>query len=536
MFLAKYNSAGTAQWARADGSSGDEVGNNIVADSSGHVYCAGYFTSTSLTFGSNPALSNHGQQDVFIVKYDTGGTPLWSRSAGDVKQDEGVCVGIDRAGNAYLGGRFGSASLAFGATVLSNSNGSGTSLEVFLAKYSSTGNLLWARKSGGTNNDAPTSIAVDDSGNAYMTGWFGSNVFTAGVLSITNISPPQYDAFLVKYDSGGTPVWSTSVGSTLSETPNSVTIDPAHNILLAGNFVGKGINFGTHLLMNQGSNNEDGFIAKYGTSADLPTIKQPASLRAGWNLLSLPVTPDNDTVTVLFPSASSNAFAYTPGGYATSAAMNRGAGYWLKFPGAIVASVVGQQLPEFSIPVSAGWNLVGSVSAPIATTSITSAPPGLVTGNFFGYSGNYAVADTIFPGGGYWVKVAGSGTLTLSTNPALPANRIKIVPTAELPPAPPDLTVDHAASHIPHEFALEQNYPNPFNPATVIRYQLPVKSNVTLKIYNVIGQQVATLVDGPEEAGFKSVRWNAGAMSSGLYFYKLSAGAFLQMKKMLLVK
>lgn len=89
---------------------------------------------------------------------------------------------------------------------------------------------------------------------------------------------------------------------------------------------------------------------------------------------------------------------------------------------------------------------------------------------------------------------------------------------------------------LPKEFALGQNYPNPFNPVTTIRYQLPQSSHVTLKIYNIFGQVVATLVDGAEHAGFKSVEWNAGNIPSGVYLYHLQAGNFVETKKMILLR
>lgn len=89
---------------------------------------------------------------------------------------------------------------------------------------------------------------------------------------------------------------------------------------------------------------------------------------------------------------------------------------------------------------------------------------------------------------------------------------------------------------MPTTFALRQNYPNPFNPTTVIRYQLPVSNRVTLKIYNVLGQEVKTLVDEMQDVGFKSVQWDASGIASGVYFYRVQAGTFVASKKLLLLK
>lgn len=88
----------------------------------------------------------------------------------------------------------------------------------------------------------------------------------------------------------------------------------------------------------------------------------------------------------------------------------------------------------------------------------------------------------------------------------------------------------------PDKFELAQNYPNPFNPVTLIKYSLAAKSKVELKIYNILGKEVAKLVNEIQDAGSYEVRFNAANLSSGVYFYELNAGSFNSKKKMVLLK
>ena len=89
---------------------------------------------------------------------------------------------------------------------------------------------------------------------------------------------------------------------------------------------------------------------------------------------------------------------------------------------------------------------------------------------------------------------------------------------------------------IPNQFALYQNYPNPFNPTTNIKFDLPEASWVTLKVYNIIGQEVASLINGEVNAGYHSVSFDGSKLPSGTYIYRLQTGNFIQTKKMVLLK
>lgn len=98
------------------------------------------------------------------------------------------------------------------------------------------------------------------------------------------------------------------------------------------------------------------------------------------------------------------------------------------------------------------------------------------------------------------------------------------------------LGVREVGNGIPEKFSLEQNYPNPFNPVTTIGFRLQAAGFTSLKVYNVLGQEVATLVNEELKAGAYEVHWNASTLASGIYFYQITTGSFLDMKKMLLIK
>jgi hypothetical protein len=98
------------------------------------------------------------------------------------------------------------------------------------------------------------------------------------------------------------------------------------------------------------------------------------------------------------------------------------------------------------------------------------------------------------------------------------------------------LTEVKSGELLPRLFALEQNYPNPFNPSTTIRYSLPHRSQVLLTVYNTLGQQVATLVQGEQEAGSYEVKFDGSGLASGVYFYRIQAGSYVETRKLVLIR
>jgi hypothetical protein len=97
-------------------------------------------------------------------------------------------------------------------------------------------------------------------------------------------------------------------------------------------------------------------------------------------------------------------------------------------------------------------------------------------------------------------------------------------------------SVEAKEEHLPDKYLLHQNYPNPFNPSTIIQYQVPSIGIVTLKIYDILGREVAALVNEEKRLGKYDVQWNASNMPSGVYFYRLHAGSFIETKRMILLK
>jgi hypothetical protein len=134
---------------------------------------------------------------------------------------------------------------------------------------------------------------------------------------------------------------------------------------------------------------------------------------AGWNVISVPLNAPVPTRSALFPEAISNAFGFTTF-YSTAETLLNGKGYWLKFPATDSLTVSGEQRATDTTTLSEGWNIIGVPSFPVPIDSVTTVPPGIITGNFFEYASGYSSVSLLRPGKGYWVKSAQAGTLRLN--------------------------------------------------------------------------------------------------------------------------
>ncbi len=268
IFFAKYDAGGTVLGAKSVGGTGLDMGKCITTDASGNIYITGAFASPSISFGSY-TLTNNGSFDAFTVKADTNGTVLWAQSAGGSGNDQGSSLSTDASGNVYVTGRFGSTTVAFGPNTLIN-NGSD---DLFLVKYDTAGNVVWAKSAGGTGTDRAASLATGANGDIYITGYFDSPGITFGPTTLNNTNG-GFDLFIAKYDTSGAAAWATgaSAGQASETQGTGITVNSNGKIYVTGFYFGTAIIFGPATLTNNGL--DDVFVVEL---SETPTSIKPSA-------------------------------------------------------------------------------------------------------------------------------------------------------------------------------------------------------------------------------------------------------------------
>jgi len=274
-----YSQAPEWIWAKSAIGSGDDQAQSIAVDASGNSYVAGGYASPTLTFGSSTlsnAFANNGNNAIFLTKYDANGNVLWAKSAGGLISDEIKSIAVDALGNIYVTGHF-CCTIIFDSDTLTNIHTGND--DIFLAKYDSNGNVIWAKSAGGYGLDYSGFIALDTNGNAYWSGGFyGSNI-NFDTITLTNIGYSNF--FLAKYDANGNVKWAKNA-SGYAQTATSVAADVFGNIYLVGVFIGSYINFDSITLINHGYTNSytnDIFFAKYDTNGNVLWAKSVGGIQ-----------------------------------------------------------------------------------------------------------------------------------------------------------------------------------------------------------------------------------------------------------------
>ncbi len=234
-FLTKFDSSGDEVWSSQIGSSGTDYSWSVAVDASGNSYISGY---TNSVIGSSSAGSN----DAFLTKFDSLGNEVWTQQIGTSSGDYSYSVAVDGSGNAYISG--------YTAGVIGSSSAGG--YDAFLTKIDSSGDEVWSSQLGTGGTDISYSVAVDGSGNAYISG------YTGGVLG--DSSAGGTDAFLTKFDSSGDEVWSSQIGSATLDISYSVAVDGSGNAYISGYTAG--------VLGDSSAGGVDAFLTKFDSSGD----------------------------------------------------------------------------------------------------------------------------------------------------------------------------------------------------------------------------------------------------------------------------
>ena len=253
VFVAKYDTSGTPQWAKSMSGSGNISGLGIATDSGGNVYVTGnhfgFFTVQNISFYSNVG------GDAFVAKFDTSGTVQWAKSIGGTSSVYGHGIATDSAGNVYVTGRYGGA-VTFGSSTLPNEG------SAYVAKYDTSGTPQWATSIGddGSTYVSGRAIATDSNGNVCVTGdYSGASSMTIGSTTLTNAG--SNDAFVAKFDTSGTVQWALGIGGTGFDYGKGIATDSAENVYVVGDYSSGSITIGSTTLPNAGSS--DIFVAKY---------------------------------------------------------------------------------------------------------------------------------------------------------------------------------------------------------------------------------------------------------------------------------
>lgn len=269
IFLAKYNSLGTILWAKSIGNLGLEEVNDICIDAAGNIYLTGFFQSDTINFGNGVIITNSSIfEEIFVAKFTNDGVIVWAQSAQGSTKDIATGVAVDASGNVFISGYFESDSVIFNKSPLAQIKRVGTS-DVFIAKYNSSGVFQWVKSAGGVQDDQSLGIAVDNSGNAIITGFFMSADITFGTKQLSNFSVSNSDMFLAKYNTNGDVLWAKIVTGEYAEQGNAVTTDGHGNIYVCGGFSSDNINFSSLFPLansSPGSFYDDIFIVKYNSS------------------------------------------------------------------------------------------------------------------------------------------------------------------------------------------------------------------------------------------------------------------------------
>ncbi len=525
----KYNSSGIQQWVQrynVQPFNGDEYAYDIALDGSGNVYVAGSGLDTT---GTN--------SDFLIIKYNTSGALEWAKRYNGPGNgtDSYTSIAVNGSGTVYVTG---------------SSMGAGTNYDYATICFSPSGVQQWVQRylGPGNNHDGPNGIAIDGSGNIYVTG--------ASMGSGTG-----FDYATIKYSPSGTELWVQRYNGPLNsfDYGNSIAVDDPGNVYVTGGSAGSGTNYDFATIKyntsgaqqwvqryNGPANNYDnatsiavdaasnvyvlGRSTGNGTGIDFATIKySPSGVQQWAQRYSGAVYSTLDVPNSIALDASGNVFV---SGYTQYDSLNTHYDFCtIRYtqtplaPSNLAAIAVSQSRINLQWTDNAG-NEFGFKIEKSTNAGTNWIFKDSVGSNTTAYADSGLASNTIYHYRIYAYNLAGSSPFS---NTAFDTTF--------------NLTGIISNSEPPKEYKLYDNYPNPFNPATNIKFSIPESGLVKLTVYDILGKEAKVLVNENLNAGTYNVSFDASGLSSGIYFYRIevrqagsSASGFTGVKKMMLIK
>lgn len=413
IFVVKYDPSGNVLWARSSGGNYYDYGHGIGTDSTNNVYVCGRFLSDSISFGAFK-LRNHSQStsngigsDLFIVKFDSNGNPQWAQRAGGLGGEEADNLAVDKMNNVYVTGLYGSDTLRVGAFKLANTHDSTLNYaNLFVARYSTSGNVVWAKGFGGNYTEIGYGLTTDNSGNAFVTGRFYSKQFPIGTYTLVNAdtSGTWYDIFTAKFDLLGNVVWAKGAGGPDPDEGLSAATDSYGNVYITGYYYSLSCGFGTSSLSNSGGFKPNIFLAKYDPLGTLVYAYTPGGSQVDEGHGITRDAADNIYLTGLYASAN------TSFGSTTLPQAGYGDIFLAKLlpPTAGVTSLQGMN-PCVIYPNPSSGRFIVSVTGPIETVSVYNAVGEQIDASARAFEHGFALE--IEESGIYFIKIKTAGEI-----------------------------------------------------------------------------------------------------------------------------
>jgi len=504
MFVAKFDNSGNFIWATKTGENDVIYPYGIALDGNGNSYVTGNYQNVPAHFGVT-TLSVNGFYNIFVAKFDEDGNIIWARQANGSGSSLGLGIATDTNGNSIVTGYFNDGSLLFGET---NLESNGMLFSVLLLKYNTNGNCTWAKQSYETNGSQGVGVSIDGSGNAYIAGVVqGLSTFGSVTISSANGT----DVFVAKFDANGDCIWGKSAGGNGSQNGIGISVDASDYCFITGIFENT-ISFGSSSLESFGD--YDIFIAKYDSEGNFFGALNAggASFDKGQGIC----TTNNGQIYLVGIVGGSSTFS--------DKTINEFGGFISRLSNS-GNSPLPVEMSAFSSDIISGrvllqWKTsseLNNYGFDIERKNRTKNwhKIGFVHGN--GNSNSPKVYEYI------------------DTNPTENncLYRLKQI----------DFNGNYEYSKVievfigaPSKISLKQNFPNPFNPITKINFELPTTSFVTLKVYDILGNEKEKLMSENLEAGIHEYNFDGSKLTSGVYFYSIQVNGFIYTKKMLLLK